>query len=56
MWEEGDHVHVGGNIPRDYAIDLDVLLAPFVGEGLGELAEGTLGGCVRRNREASLNR
>ena len=48
------HVHVGRDVARDDAVHLDVLLAPLVAEGLGQLAERTLGRGVRRDREATL--
>ena len=48
------HVHVGRDVARDDAVHLDVLLAPLVAEGLRELPQRTLRGCVCRHSEATL--
>ena len=50
----GDDIHISGDISGDDPIDLNVLLAPFVRECFGELAESAFGRCVCGDGEASL--
>ena len=55
MGRELDNSHVGRDVPWADSVDLDVLLAPFVAEGLGQLSERALGGSVRGNGEPALH-
>lgn len=47
-------LHVSCNISRADAVYLDVMLAPFVGKGLGKLAKSTFGGGVCRDGDTTL--
>lgn len=47
-------IHVGGDIPGDDAVDLHVLLAPFIAESLRELTQSALSGRIRGHSEAAL--
>ena len=46
--------HVSGDVAGGDPVYLDVVLAPLVAEGLGQLAERALRGCVRGHREPAL--
>ena len=48
------NAHIRGNVPGTDRVHLDVVLAPLVAESLGELAKGALGGCIRRDGDATL--
>lgn len=54
MEGEGWDVHVGGDVSGADAVDLDVVRAPLVAEGLRELPKGALGGRIRRHSETAL--
>lgn len=49
-----DSSHVCGDIARTDTVDLDVVLAPFIAEGFGQLAECPFCSGVRRDRETTL--
>ncbi|SRR6266478_2940549 len=41
--------HIGGDIARTNPVNLNVVLAPLIAQGLCKLAQGAFGGRVRRN-------
>src|ERR1700683_167879 len=47
---------VGVHVPRRNRIDVDALRGPFIGEGLGELANAAFGRSVRRHHDTALKR
>ena len=49
-----DNSHICGNVARAYTINLDVMLAPFIAEGFGQLPECSFGRGIRRDCEATL--
>ena len=46
--------HIRSDIPRANAVDLHVVLTPFVGKWFRELSKGTFGGGIRRNSNTTL--
>ena len=48
------YLHVCSDISRNDTVYLDVVLAPFVAERLGELTQSTLRGSVSRDGEPAL--
>lgn len=51
-----DSSHVCSNVAWAYAVNLDVVLTPFIAEGFGQLPERPFCRGVRRDRETTLKR
>lgn len=47
-------VHICGDVTRGDSVDGNALSGPFVGEALGQLANGALGGSIGGHGEAAL--
>jgi hypothetical protein len=48
------HLHICRDVARTDAVNLHIVLTPFVAQCLGKLAQGTFGSGVGRNCEAAL--
>lgn len=50
----GVYLHICRDVPGTYRVHLDIVFAPFIAEGFGELCEATLGRCIGRNGNTAL--
>jgi hypothetical protein len=51
---KAENSHIGLDISGTNAVDLNIILAPLIGQGFGELSEGTFRRSIGRNGQSPL--